>query len=276
MSGTAQYERYDGGSAEAERLVFEELAEELMRVQARNRKSSGAAALARTFHAKPVLGVENARLRIHDQVPPELRIGFVLPGAEYPVTLRLSNASGSPQADSLPDMRGAALRVEASDGTHDLLMTNFPVSHARNAREFVAFAKTMAGARTRAQKAFALFVELPFAVGWSTAARMRRNVRAGARGDVRSLGLETYWSRGAILWGEAGPVRYQLRPVREAPDAPAPSRADRDYLSRELAQRLAHGDVVFELLVQRYVDETITPVEDASVEWREEDAPTIP
>ncbi|MFE0388119.1 peroxidase family protein [Streptomyces bungoensis] len=276
MSRTDQYERYEGGSAEAERLVFEQLAGELMRVQARNRKSSGAAAFARTFHAKPVLGVENARLRIHDQVPSELRTGFVLPGAEYPVTIRLSNAGGSPQADSLPDMRGAALRVEASDGTHDLLMTNFPVSHARNAREFVAFAKTMAGARTRLQKAFALFVELPFAVGWSTAARMRRNVRAGARGDVRSLALETYWSRGAVLWGEAGPVRYQLRPVRGAPDAPAPPRADRDHLSRELAQRLAHGDVVFELLVQRYVDETITPVEDASMEWREDDAPTVP
>ncbi|MFE2104186.1 hypothetical protein, partial [Streptomyces sp. NPDC059468] len=77
MSNAEQYERYEGGSAEAERLVFEELAKELMRVQVRNRKSSGAASFARTFHAKPVLGVENARLRIHDQVPPDLQTGFV-------------------------------------------------------------------------------------------------------------------------------------------------------------------------------------------------------
>ncbi|MGW7530480.1 methyltransferase domain-containing protein [Streptomyces sp. NPDC054783] len=251
MSRTEQYERYEGGSAEADRLVFESLAEELMRVQAEIRKSSGAAALVRNFHAKPVLGVENARLRIHDQVPPELQTGYVRPGAEYPVTVRLSNASGTPQADSLPDMRGAALRVEASDGTNDLLMTNFPVSHARNAREFVAFARTMAGARSRLQTAFALFVKLPFAVGRSAAARMRRNVRAGAGGGVRSLALETYWSRGAVLWGEAGPVRYQLRPVPGAPDAPVPPRADPDHLSRELGQRLARGDVAFELLVQR-------------------------
>ena len=39
-----------------------------------------------------------------------------------------------------------ALRVRVSEReTHDLLMTNFPVSHARDARQFVAFARATAG-----------------------------------------------------------------------------------------------------------------------------------
>ena len=60
--------------------------------------------------------------------------------------------SGSPtprasaQADTEPDLRGVALRVQVSpEESHDLLMTNYPVSHARDAHQFVEFAKATAG-----------------------------------------------------------------------------------------------------------------------------------
>ncbi|MFF3088800.1 peroxidase family protein [Streptomyces nojiriensis] len=277
MDEGEQYERYAGGSPEAERLVFERLARELLRVQLKVRRRSGAAAVDRTFHAKAVLGVENARLRFREDLPEALRAGFATPGAEYPVTVRLSNASGVRQPDFAPDLRGAALRVEVGPGeTHDLLMTSFPVSHARDAGEFVAFAKAMAGADSRLRKGYALFLKLPLAVGWPAAARMRRNVVAGTRRTVRSLALETYWSRGAILWGDSGPVRYQMRPAADAPPAPEASRTDPDYLRRELSQRLRQVDVVFELCVQRYVDARRTPVEDGAAEWQEEVTPVLP
>lgn len=277
MDEVERYERYVGGNPETERLAFERLAKELLRVQLKVKRRSGAAALERTFHAKAVLGVENGRLRFRDDLPEQLRTGFARPGAEYPVTVRLSNASGVRRPDSAPDLRGAALRVEVGpEETHDLLMTSFPVSHARNAREFVAFAKAMAGAESRPAQGFALFVKLPLAVGWSTAGRMRRNVIAGTRRTVSSLALETYWSRGSILWGGAGPVRYQLRPAPGAAPAPAGPPAGPDGLRRELAQRLGAGDVVFELCVQRYVDPRRTPVEDGAAEWSERDAPVVP
>jgi hypothetical protein len=277
MQEAGQYERYAGGTPEAERLLIERLVHDLMRVQMKVRKRSGAADIARTFHAKAALGVENARLTIRDDLPDHLRAGYVRPGAEYPVIVRLSNASGARQPDFAPDLRGAALRVHAgSDEAHDLLMTSFPVSHARNAHEFVAFAKAMAGADSTLRKAFALFVRLPLAVGWPTAARMRHNIRTGTGREVRSLALETYWSRGAALWGGAGPVRFQLRPAADAPSAPPPSRTDPDHLRRELAQRLGTADIVFELCVQRYVDGRRTPIEDGAVEWKEDDTPVVP
>ncbi|MEU7552826.1 peroxidase family protein [Streptomyces sp. NPDC044571] len=276
MDEIGRYEHYVGGHPQVERLVFERLARELMRVQLKSRKRSGAADLARTFHAKAVLGVENARLRFLDDLPTDLRAGFARPGAEYPVTVRLSNASGVRQPDQAPDLRGAALRIAVGpQEAHDLLMTSHPVSHARNAREFVAFAKAMAGADSTPRKALALFVTLPLAVGWSAAARMRRNVRAGTSRTVGSLALETYWSRGAVLWGTAGPVRYQLRPAPDAAPAPAPSGTDPDHLHHELAQRLRTADVVFELYLQRYVDARRTPIEDGAAEWKEQDTPLV-
>ncbi|MGW3349029.1 peroxidase family protein [Nonomuraea rubra] len=272
-----QYERYVGGSPEKERVIMEGLARDLMRVQLKIKQRGGAARIDRAFHAKAILGVENARLTFHASLPEELRTGFAQPGADYPVIVRLSNASGARQPDSAPDLRGAALRIQVGpEETHDLLMTNHPVSHARNAREFVVFAQVMAGATTRARKAVALLVKLPWALGWSTAARMRRNVLAGTRREVRSLALETYWSRGSILWGEAGPVRYRLRPAAGTPAAPPPPKEDADYLSHELAARLARQDLAFELCVQRYEDARLTPVEDGAADWPDADVPVVP
>ncbi|MET7699358.1 peroxidase family protein [Streptomyces sp. NPDC005485] len=271
-----QYERYEGGSPEAERLVFDRLARELMEVQVKNRRAGGGG-VSRAFHAKAPVGVENARLRFHDDLPAALRVGFAQPGAEYPATVRLSNASGIRQGDGSPDLRGAAVRVQVSDGeSHDLLATSYPVSHARNAREFVAFAKAMAGASSPLQKAFGLLVKLPLAVGLGTATRMRRNVQAATRHTVNSLANETFWSRGAILWGEAGPVRYLLRPTPGTPVAPAQDRKDPEFLHHEMARRLAKADVSYDLCVQRFVDERRTPVEDASVEWQDGVAPAVP
>ncbi|WP_435243012.1 hypothetical protein [Streptomyces cucumeris] len=272
-----RYEAYQGGSPEAERVVFDKLARELVRVQHTHRDTAGAGQLLRTFHAKAALGVENARLRFHDDLPSELCVGYARPGAEYPAVVRMSNAGGTERHDASPDLRGIAVRVQAGpEETHDLLATSFPVSHAADAREFVAFAKAMAGATSTVEQAFGLFVRLPLSVGWGTADRMRRNVWTATRHSVGSLARETFWSRGAILWGGAGPVRYQLRPAPGGTPAPPPDRGDPDYLHHELALRLATGDVAFELCVQRYRDERRTPVENGSVEWPESDAPVVP
>ncbi|MEO3875451.1 peroxidase family protein [Nonomuraea sp. B12E4] len=271
------YERYVGGSPEVERKIFEKLARDLMLVQHKTKERSGAAGIDRAFHAKGIVGVENARLRFRDDLPEDLRTGFAQPGAEYPAVLRLSNASGGYQPDAAPDLRGAALRVEVGpEETHDLLMTSYPVSHAKNAREFVVFAQAMAGADSTLRKGVAFFVTLPWRLGWSTATRMRRNVTAATRRPVRSLALETYWSRGAIMWGPAGPVRYRLRPAAGTPAAPHPSLGDPDYLGHEFTARLARAEVVFDLCVQRYENSRITPIENGAADWREAEAPVIP
>jgi hypothetical protein len=68
-------------------------------------------------------------------------------------------------------------------------------------------------------------------------------------------------------------VHYALTPKEAANGAAVPKGASSEYLGEELAARLRRGPVVYDFRVQFYRDETKTPIEDASVEWREADAP---
>lgn len=262
-------EEYQGGSAEAERLEFEKLAHDLMRVQVDNRKSSHAGSIQRAFHAKIVAGISNAKLRILSEIPGHFRVGHIKPNAEYTATVRFSNASGKSRADRKRDLRGLAVRIKVSDKEfHDLLATNYPVSHARNARQFVAFASAAAGSK------FLILPRLFFSIGPREAVRMFRNVARGSRPRTASLALETYWSRGAVRWG-TGAVHYLWRPAEGGAPAPHRVKTDPDFLHHEFANRLRSGDVAFDLWLQPYVDRKRTPIEDTSIEWTEKVSPPV-
>jgi hypothetical protein len=259
-------EVYDEGDPEKERVGFEALARDIMRVQLKTRKASRSNAIQRTFHAKSILAVKGATLQFIRDLPADLCAGFAQPNKSYPVIVRFSNAHGASQPDRSQDMRGVALRIEVSaDEQHDLLMTNFPVSHARNAHQFVAFAVATAGGRL---SRIVGLIRLVFRIGPSEVLRMIRNVNAGRKRPVPSLALETYWSRGAIRWGDTLAVRYLLRPAAGARPADTDT-TDADYLRRDFARRLKAGDVTFDLYIQRYVNDTKTPIEDTAIEWLE-------
>lgn len=266
-----------GGSPEAERAEFDKLARDIMLVQLKNAKTASAHGVPhrvdRAFHAKSTLATDRAELTFID-LPDDLRAGFAQPGRTYPVTVRFSNAEGTGQPDSKPDLRGVALRVQVSpEESHDLLMTNFPVSHARNARQFVEFAKATAGGRPSQLLGMLRLIRL---FGPRETVRMLKNVLTARGRTVSSVATETYWSRGAARWGPALAVRYLLRPAPDTVPAPRPPADDPDYLSTEAARRLARGDVRFELCIQRYVDQKSTPIEDTAVAWTERVSPAEP
>lgn len=255
-------ERYDGGSVEAEQRIFAGLAEQMLAIQEATRQKIGADRPNRTLHAKTLVGVTNARLIVDQTLPDIFQVAHFQPGAMLPVAVRFSNASAIAQADFAPDMRGAALKI-ALDGTgvHDLLMTSYPVSHARDARQFVEFAALAQGPReTFMERLLAHF-------GEAEAQRMIGNVQDASR-LCTSLASQRFWSRGAVLWGEV-PVRFELLPMTKD-DAPNVPLDTADFLSTDFKNRLALGDVSFRLALQPFVNEIETPIEDASVEWREE------
>ena len=274
---TSWSEEYLGGSPEAERAEFEQLAATILAAQATAQKKASRHgvphAAERTLHAKSTLAVDNAELRFRDDLPPDLRHGFAQPGAAYPTTVRFSNAANVAEPDHKADLRGVALRIAVDASTsHDLLMTNFPVSHARDARQFVEFARATAGG-TASRLLGILGLVRRF--GLREAVRMLRNVSTARRHVPDSVATETYWSRGALTWGPTLAVRYLLRPA-PGTRRTKPSDTDPGYLTAEAAKRLREGDVRMELCVQRFRDPRSTPIEDTGVEWRESVAPAEP
>jgi len=255
-------EVYDGGSAEAEQKIFDKLAQDIVAIQ---RKMANRAQRRpdRTLHAKLTIGIGNARLVVSPTLPQELAAGYFKPSADLPVTIRFSNASPIHQPDTKADMRGVALKVDTGAGYHDLLMTSYPVSHARNARQFVQVAKIATGPRRL------VLPRLVLALGPLETLRILRNIRA-ASVPCPSLALQAFWSRAPILWGEAGPVRFSLRPLN-GPGEAAPL-VGNDALTGEFAARLRQGELRYSFLLQRYVDEQHTPIEDGAAEWREDES----
>jgi hypothetical protein len=268
-------EEYVGGSPEQERLEFKALATDIMRVQLKNRRAASAHGVPhgvdRAVHAKTTFAVDDAELAFLD-LPPDLEVGFAQSRAVYPALVRFSNAAGIVRPDTTKDLRGIALRVTTpTSEQHDLLATNFHVSHARDARQFVRFAVATAGGPVSKITGLAGLV---VSCGPLETLRMLNNVRE-ALTTIGSIATETYWSRGAIAWGETLAVRYLLRPAPDRPDAPPPAQHDTDFLFHEASVRLAAGDIRFELFLQRFCDEKATPIEDTAVPWSESVAPPV-
>lgn len=246
-----------GGSAEAEKALFARLAGDMVSIQrhvARKSELDG----QRALHAKMIAGFADARLVVDTNLPHELAQGSFQPGSSLSAQVRFSNASSFHRPDAIPDMRGIAVRLDLGGGrSHDLLATSYPVSHARDAAQFVEVAKIANGPRALVLPRFL------FAFGIKETLRILNNVRAGSR-TINSIATQGFWSRGAILWGSAGPVRFSFQPEDAADPISEPN-----TLAEELKARLARGDVAFRLKLQKFVDETCTPIEDGSVEWQE-------
>ncbi|WP_353471713.1 peroxidase family protein [Salipiger sp. H15] len=262
-------ETYRGGSPEAERAEFLKLADLMLDAQLKSRKAGKARRVDRAFHAKSIAAFSGGTLTFSQALPEDLRVGFARPGASYPASVRFSNAASFAKSDEEKDLRGLALRIAVSETEHhDLLATNWPVPHARDAHQFVHFAHAVSGGGLSRAAGLA---GLCRTLGVSEVRRMLGNVREALR-PCDSVALESYWSRGAIRWGDEA-VRYAFKPARGTPGAFPAHGAGR--LSAEFAQRIAAGDVTFELYLQRFVTESLTPIEDAAQDWTERDSPPI-
>ena len=69
-------------------------------------------------------------------------------------------------------------------------------------------------------------------------------------------------------------VKFTVRPTDGTKPARKRRRTD-DFLREELTERLRAGDLNFEFVVQFYVNDRFTPIEDSSVPWKPEHAPFV-
>jgi hypothetical protein len=249
-------------------------AESLRAIQ-RSRAVDGVA--GRALHAKANAGVEG-ELTVLDELPDPARAGLFARPATYRAYVRFSNGDGRRRADGAGDVRGMAVKVVGVEGTkiipgmeqaktQDFLLIRTPALPFRNADEFVAVV-------TAAQQSPLLVLPRVIArLGLARTLELLPRVAKALRAPTLPLAEGTYFSASPVRCG-AYAIHYAFTPHDE------PGRADRpgaspERLHHELDARLARGPVVYDLRIQFYTDETKTPIEDASVEWKVEDAPFV-
>jgi hypothetical protein len=230
----------------------------------------------RGLHAKQHVGAR-ATVTVLPDLPAHARVGiFATPGT-YDAWVRFSNGAPTRAADHRPDVRGFAVKVLGVPGekliagqkdatTQDFSMIQAPTVGFGNSERFMYFTAGAERPLTLLPRVFVKF-------GFRDAFTILREFARVTRRRVPSLASLRYWSAVPIRFGDYA-VKYTAIPTAPAAAAVEPGDSS-TRLADEMKARLAMGPVTFDFAVQFYCDPDKTPIEDASVEWLEADAPPV-
>ncbi|MBY0260550.1 catalase family protein, partial [Methylobacterium sp.] len=240
----------------------------------------------RSVHAKSH-GILEGVLTVDANLPPELAQGLFARAGEHPVYMRLSTNAGDilPDAVSLP--RGLALKVLDVEGerlpgaegtTQNFIMVNGTVFQAPSADKFLGSLKLLAGTTDRAE---GLKVAASTVLRGVNKALQAVGVESttiaslGGAPNVDPLG-ETYYSVTPFRYGDYI-AKFSVAPVAPGLTALTGTEIDasgRPDAIRETVRAEMRGiEGVWEFRVQLCRDLERQPVEDPTVEWKEDEAP---
>lgn len=249
------------GADEAER--FAAYAQQFAAIQARKSKKYGT---GRALHRKQ-LSAARGRLEVLSALPDFARQGLFAKPATLDVWVRLSNGGLDRAPDRRPDIRGFAIRVFGVQGesalgdgaakSQDFTLINQEVFGFPKSEEFVDF--VAAAAEGNAALLKYLLQRYGLLGGPARLLKMLKTVGKPFGG----FATETLYSAVPMACG-AFAVRVRLLPA--ASNGTATPGASADW-GADFAQRLERQDLQWDLQLQPFVSEALTPIEDASVNW---------
>ena len=243
----------------------------------------------RSVHAKSH-GILRGQLTVLDNMPLAYAQGlFATPGT-YEVLARLSTSPGDILDDKVSTPRGMAIkvvgvagaRVEGSenDTTQDFVMINGPVFSTSSAKAFSGNLKLLAPTTDKAPR---------LKVALSAVLRGAEKVIEAVGGEsatIKALGGhpatnplgETYFSQVPMLYGPYM-AKVSLAPISPGLTALTDASVDlhdtHDGLREAVQSHFAHDGGEWELRVQLCTNLEEMPIEDSSVEWKEEHSPYV-
>ncbi|MFJ2484407.1 catalase family protein [Pseudomonas sp. NPDC087598] len=235
----------------------------------------------RDAHAK-AHGCVKAQVLVLPQLAQSLQQGvFSEPGKTWQALIRLSNGNAYPQFDSIRDARGMAIKLLDVPGKpllgdreqqreQDFVMfshPNFFVSDVAEYRQNVA-------AQADGKKVMAFFP------GWDPRTWQIRHLfiaLATLSPAPESPTRTTYFSVSPYKFGESN-AKFRVTPDPDncpAYTLPRQNKELPNFLRSALTQQLSTDRVpaCFLLQIQRQDANKYMPIEDTSIEWREEDSP---
>ena len=232
-------------------------------IQERKSQRYGA---GRTLHRKQVTGAQGS-LQVLDNLPEFARQGiFAAPGT-FQTWVRLSNGAMDRASDSKPDIRGFAIKVLGVQGdsalgngpakSQDFLLINQVQFAFPKSDEFVAFVH----AASMGEGALLKFLYKRYGLFKAPGILLRLLKTAGK--SFGGFATENLFSAVPIANGPFA-VRVRLVPAGSN-GAPNPI-AKADW-GADFSARLSKGELQWDLQLQPFVSEALTPIEDASINW---------
>jgi hypothetical protein len=246
---------------EAER--FARYGEQFAALQARKSQKYGT---GRALHRKQIT-TASGTLRVLPGLPEFARQGLFAKAGLHDVWVRLSNGGMDRAPDRMPDIRGFSLRVFGVTG--DSALGHGPAV----SQDF-----TLINQSQFAFSGSAEFVDFVLAAGAGKGALLRYLFkRYGVLGGPLRL-VQMIKSFGKPFGGFAteevfsavpiasGPYAVRIRLVPAAGNGAATPGAQADW-GADFSARLRQQPLQWEMQLQPFVNETTTPIEDASVNW---------
>ncbi len=242
---------------------FATYAKTFAEIQARKSQRWGA---GRALHRKQVTAAQGT-LEVLDSVPVFARHGlFALPH-DYEVSVRLSNGGMDRAPDRAPDIRGFALRVFGVLGasalgtgvakTQDFTLINQEAFAFPGSAEFVE----VVVAASRGQGALLRHMFKRYGV-LGAPVRIGRLLKAASR-PFSGFATEPLFS--AVPMAN-GPYAVRVRLVPSETNG-KPVRGARNDWAADFSARLKNQPLHWDLQLQYFANEALTPIEDASVNW---------
>ena len=170
----------------------------------------------------------------------------------FPALVRFSNGDSHINRDRKHEPRGIAIKLIGVEGrkllpgheddvTQDFLATSHSVTSAvSDVTQFIAFVKAQRGGL------IGLFPKLCRALGWSEATRISAALfRTVILSRVRSMATEHFSGTAPIQCGPYA-VKFTVRPAEGTVATTARPLWGRDFLRKELADRLRKADLIMD------------------------------
>ena len=232
-------------------------------IQARKSAKYGT---GRALHRKQ-LTAASGTLEVLPDLPEFARHGLFAKPGTFEVWTRLSNGGLDRAADATPDIRGFALRVLGVQGdsalgngpakSQDFLLINQEKFAFPKSDEFVDFVE----AASNGNGALLKFLFKRYGV-FGGPARLVQMVKTVSK-PFGGFATEPHFSSVPVA---CGPYAARVRLVPAATNGLATPGANKDWCA-DFSARLGKQSLHWELQLQPFVSETLTPIEDASVNW---------
>lgn len=232
---------------------------------------------------------------VEPNLPEDLRVGLFKTPQTYPAWIRFSNG-GAPEkrgkfrSDSQPDVRGIAIKVMNVEGqkvlddeekTQDFILNSYPTFFTKDVGDYADIFKAGSGQLTpeRLQElgyAFALLQKItsknvgnPLLIQYWSMAPFKFGVSdSEALASPRASAVATLGASRVVK------LSVKSQQIEQPPEILPESE---NYLREAMVNHLTveGREASFDFLIQFYVDDEKTPIEDHVKEWQEADSPFI-